>query len=64
VAEEIRKIKLTIGPAADAFPGGVQFDEKGRRMNAPLVIAQWQKGVPVTVSPVDRALAKPYWAKQ
>jgi branched-chain amino acid transport system substrate-binding protein len=42
----------------------VQFDEKGRRMNAPLVIAQWQKGVPVTVSPVDRALAKPYWAKQ
>ena len=64
VAEEIRKIKLTTGPAADAFPGGVQFDEKGRRMNAPLVIVQWQKGVPVTVSPVDRALAKPYWAKQ
>jgi len=64
VAEEIRKIKLTTGPAADAFPGGVQFDEKGRRMNAPLVIVQWQKGVPVTVSPVDRALAKPYWAKR
>ena len=64
VAEEIRKLKLTTGPAADAFPGGVQFDEKGRRMNAPLVIVQWQKGVPVTVSPVDRALAKPYWAKQ
>ncbi len=64
VAEAIRKLKLTTGPAADAFPGGVQFDEKGRRMNAPLVIVQWQKGVPVTVSPVDRALAKPYWAKQ
>lgn len=64
VAEEIRKLKLTTGPAADAFPGGVQFDEKGRRMNAPLVIVQWQKGVPVTVSPVDRALAKPYWAKR
>ena len=64
VADEIRKMKLTTGPAADAFPGGVQFDEKGRRMNAPLVIVQWQKGVPVTVSPVDRALAKPYWPKQ
>jgi branched-chain amino acid transport system substrate-binding protein len=64
VADEIRKMKLTTGPAADAFPGGVQFDEKGRRMNAPLVIVQWQKGVPVTVSPVDRALAKPYWPKR
>ena len=64
VAEEIRKLKLTTGPAADAFPGGVQFDEKGRRMNAPLVIVQWQKGVPVTVSPVDRALAKPFWPKK
>jgi branched-chain amino acid transport system substrate-binding protein len=64
VADEIRKMKLTTGPAADAFPGGVQFDEKGRRMNAPLVIVQWQNGVPVTVSPVDRALAKPYWPKR
>ena len=64
VADEIRKMKLTEGPAATAFPGGVQFDEKGRRMNAPLVIVQWQNGVPVTVSPVDRALAKPYWPKR
>jgi branched-chain amino acid transport system substrate-binding protein len=64
VAEEIRKLKLTTGPAAAAFPGGVQFDEKGRRMNAPILIVQWQKGVPVTVYPVDRALAKPYWPKR
>jgi branched-chain amino acid transport system substrate-binding protein len=64
VAEEIRKMDLQEGPAALAFPGGVKFDEKGRRMNAPLVIVQWQKGVPVTVSPVERALAKPYWPKR
>jgi branched-chain amino acid transport system substrate-binding protein len=64
VAEEIRKLNLKDGPAAAAFPGGVQFDEKGRRMNAPILIVQWQNGVPVTVSPVDRALAKPYWPKR
>jgi branched-chain amino acid transport system substrate-binding protein len=64
VAEQIRKMDLKDGPAAMAFPGGVKFDEKGRRMNAPLVIVQWQKGVPVTVSPVERALAKPYWPKK
>ena len=64
VAEQIRKMNLQEGPAAQVFPGGVQFDEKGRRMNAPLVIVQWQKGVPVTVAPADRALAKPYWPKQ
>jgi branched-chain amino acid transport system substrate-binding protein len=64
VAEEIRKMDLKEGPAAMAFPGGVKFDDKGRRMNAPLVIVQWQKGVPVTVAPVERALAKPYWPKK
>jgi branched-chain amino acid transport system substrate-binding protein len=64
VAEQMRKMELKEGPAALAFPGGVKFDEKGRRMNAPLVIVQWQKGVPVTVAPVERALAKPYWPKR
>jgi branched-chain amino acid transport system substrate-binding protein len=64
VAEQMRKMELKEGPAALAFPGGVKFDEKGRRMNAPLVIVQWQKGVPVTVAPVERALAKPYWPKK
>jgi branched-chain amino acid transport system substrate-binding protein len=41
----------------------VKFDEKGRRVNAPIVMAQWQKGVPVTIFPTDRATAKPFWAK-
>ena len=63
VAEEIRKMDLKEGPAAVVFPGGVKFDEKGRRVNAPIVMAQWQKGVPVTIFPTDRATAKPFWAK-
>lgn len=64
VAEEIRKMDMKDGPAGIAFPGGVKFDEKGRRMNAPLVMVQWQKGVPVTISPPDRALGKVLWAKR
>ncbi len=64
VAEEIRKLDLKDGPAANAFPGGVKFDEKGRRLNAPIVIVQWQNGAPVTVYPTDRALSKPVWPKR
>ena len=64
VADEIRKMDIKDGPAGVAFPGGVKFDEKGRRMNAPLVMVQWQKGVPVTIAPPDRALGKVLWPKQ
>ena len=42
VAAEIRKLDLKEGPAAVAFPGGVKFDETGRRVGAQVVIAQWQ----------------------
>lgn len=63
VAEEIRKLELKSGPAADTFPGGVKFDANGRRVDAPLVIVQWQSGVPVSVFPTDRALAKAKWPK-
>ena len=50
---------------AQYFPGGkVQFDERGRRVGASLVIAQWQDGVPVTVFPEDRATAKPIWPRR
>ena len=49
------------GPAAASFPGPIRFDERGRRQDVPMIFAQWQKGVPVTVFPEDRALAKPFW---
>jgi branched-chain amino acid transport system substrate-binding protein len=64
VAEEIRKLDLKDGPAAAAFPGSIKFDDKGRRVNAPIVMVQWQKGVPVTIYPAERALAKPFWPRQ
>ncbi|HEX2151906.1 MAG TPA: ABC transporter substrate-binding protein [Stellaceae bacterium] len=63
VAEAIRKMNLTEGPAALAFPGPIKFDEKGHRQNVPMVFAQWQKGVPVTVFPEERAIAKAFWPK-
>ena len=61
VAEAIRAMDLTTGPAASCFPGPIKFDDKGRRVDVPMIFAQWQKGVPLTVYPVDRALAKPFW---
>jgi branched-chain amino acid transport system substrate-binding protein len=61
VADALRKMDLTEGPAALSFPGPIKFDDKGRRLDVPLIFAQWQKGVPLTVYPTDRALAKPYW---
>ena len=37
VNEEIHKLDLKTGQAADTFPGGVKFDEAGRRVGAPVV---------------------------
>ena len=64
VAAEIRKLDLKSGAAAETFPGGVKFDEAGRRVSAPLVIVQWQSGKPVSVYPTDRAMAKAIWPKR
>lgn len=63
VAEAIRGLNLTEGPAALSFPGPIKFDEKGRREDVPMVFAQWQKGIPISVYPEDRAIAKPFWPK-
>jgi branched-chain amino acid transport system substrate-binding protein len=61
VADAIRAMNLTTGRAAQCFPGPIKFDDKGRRVDVPMIFAQWQKGVPVTVFPTDLALAKPFW---
>jgi len=61
VADAIRAMDLTTGRAAQCFPGPIKFDEKGRRVDVPMIFAQWQKGVPLTVFPTDLALAKPFW---
>jgi branched-chain amino acid transport system substrate-binding protein len=61
VAEALRKMDFKDGKGPAAFyPGGrVKFDEAGRRVDAALVIAQWQNAVPVTVFPEASALSKP-----
>jgi branched-chain amino acid transport system substrate-binding protein len=64
VAEAIRGMDSREG-SAKFFPGGrMKFDEAGRRVDADLVIVQWQNGVPVTVYPESSAVAKPIWPKQ
>jgi len=64
VAQALRKMDVTDGPAK-YFPGGrVKFDERGRREGATLLIVQWQNGIPLTVYPAKEALAAPAWPKQ
>jgi branched-chain amino acid transport system substrate-binding protein len=61
VAEAIHAMD-TSESSAKYFAGGrIKFDEKGRRVDAPLVIVQWQKGEPVTVFPPESASAKAIW---
>jgi len=61
VADAIRRMDMTDGPAL-FFPGHhLKFDDKGRRVDAELVVVQWQGGRPVTIFPQDMAIAKPIW---
>ena len=63
VAEAIRAMDMTDGPAK-LFPGGrLKFDENGRRVGAELVMVQWQNGKPVTVFPKETAAAEAIWGK-
>jgi branched-chain amino acid transport system substrate-binding protein len=61
VAEVLRTIDITGGPAL-LLPGRrVKFDEKGRIVDADLVIVQWQDGIPVPVYPPAMATATAIW---
>jgi len=63
VAEAIRAMDMTDGPAK-LFPGGrLKFDENGRRVGAELVVVQWQNAKPVTVFPKETAAADAIWGK-
>ena len=62
VAEAIRAMDTTEGPAKYFAGNRIKFDDKGRRVDAPLVIYQWQQGVPITVYPQGPGTAKPRWA--
>ena len=60
VAEVIRKMDSAAG-ASEYFSGPLKWDERGRRIGAGLVVAQWQAGQPVPVYPPAIATAKPIW---
>jgi branched-chain amino acid transport system substrate-binding protein len=61
VTEAVRAMDTREG-AAKFFAGGhLKFDDAGRRVDAPLVIVQWQKGEPVTVYPPESATHEPVW---
>lgn len=66
VAKAIREMTTTSTTGAGRFyPGkGVKFDDHGRRVDADMVIVQWQNGVPKTVYPPDLASAKVMWSKK
>ncbi|HEX5325696.1 MAG TPA: ABC transporter substrate-binding protein [Acetobacteraceae bacterium] len=61
VADAIRSMDTTSGPAL-FFPGHhLKFEANGRRADAELVVIQWQNGRPVTIFPQQIAVAKPIW---
>jgi branched-chain amino acid transport system substrate-binding protein len=61
VADALRRMDLRDGPA-QFFPGNrLKFDDKGRRVDAKLMMIQWQNGAPVSVYPPESAAAAPIW---
>lgn len=61
VTEALRTMDITDGPAR-FFPGKrIRFDEHGRRIDAELLVVQWQNGEPITIYPTEAALAPPLW---
>lgn len=64
VAAALRAMDLKDGPASFYTGGHVQFDEKGRRLDAGAVIVQWQQGAPVLVYPPEQAVAQPEWKRK
>jgi branched-chain amino acid transport system substrate-binding protein len=64
VAEAIRNLDLRDeGPARFVPSRHLKFDEKGRLVDAELVIIQWQDGQPKAIFPKATASVEPIWPK-
>lgn len=65
VSTALRQTDLSGGAsAARYFVGGtMKFDDAGRRVASPIVVLQWQNGVPVLIGPSSDAVAKAIWKK-
>jgi branched-chain amino acid transport system substrate-binding protein len=64
VGDAIRALDLKDeGPAKFVPSRRLKFDEKGRLVDAQLVIIQWQDGTPKAIYPASVATAQPIWPK-
>jgi branched-chain amino acid transport system substrate-binding protein len=63
LADSLHRLDTTEGPAEYFTGGRVRFDERGRRIDAGLLVVQWQGGKAVTVYPPEAAVAEPIWPK-
>jgi branched-chain amino acid transport system substrate-binding protein len=61
VAEAIRQLDMTTGPALFFPDGRLKYDDKGRRVGAELCIVQWQNGKPTPVFPATIAASGALW---
>jgi branched-chain amino acid transport system substrate-binding protein len=65
--ETAHKLDIHDVPATRAIAKqGIAFDEKGRiaKKYQNILVIQWQSGIPLTVYPLELALAKPVWPKK
>jgi branched-chain amino acid transport system substrate-binding protein len=61
VNNALHTMDITTG-ASDYFAGGrVRFDETGKRIDAGILVIQWQDGVPKTVYPDSAAMSALVW---
>ena len=59
----MHRMDTTEGPAKYFTGGRVRFDEKGHRIDATILVVQWQGGKALTVYPPEAAVAAPIWPK-
>lgn len=63
VADAIRSLNMTNGPARYYIGGRLEFDKTGQRVGAGIVIVEWLGGIVKTVYPPAAATAAPAWPK-
>lgn len=64
VMDALRKTDTAVGPAQYFLGGRLRFDGKGRRIDAPVALFQWQNGQPITVSPEEDAASSIKWPRR
>jgi len=63
VAQALREIDTTEGPAKFYPDGRIKFDTNGRRVGAQMALVQWKNGKPSAVYPESIAVAPAVWPK-